>query len=114
MVTNLTIKTRGWGFRRHPSGRSSRRHHCRSMFALGLRIYGYRTVSGRSAWPSRDPIGEQGGDNLYGFWENDMIANVDGFGLQGYIGPNPQQGYPWLIQPQLPWETPEWRAREAA
>lgn len=37
--------------------------------------YGYRyydPVTGR--WPSRDPIGEQGGVNLYGFVGNDATA----------------------------------------
>jgi integrase/recombinase XerD len=44
--------------------------------------YGYRwydPVTGR--WPSRDPIGERGGINLYGFVENDSIVEFDVFGL---------------------------------
>ena len=44
--------------------------------------YGYRyydPVTGR--WPSRDPIGEAGGINLYGFGGNDPIWNIDYLGL---------------------------------
>ena len=32
-------------------------------------------------WPSRDPIGEDGGENLYGFVGNDGIAQADALGL---------------------------------
>jgi uncharacterized protein RhaS with RHS repeats len=44
--------------------------------------YGYRyydPVTGR--WPSRDPIGERGGVNLYGFVGNDGLDRVDYLGL---------------------------------
>ena len=47
----------------------------------GLYYYGYRwydPVTGR--WPSRDPIGEDGGVNLYGFTENDDINYFDDLG----------------------------------
>ena len=42
--------------------------------AAGINIYGYRyydPLTGR--WPSRDPIGERGGVNLYGFVGNDGV-----------------------------------------
>ncbi|MFU8893806.1 MAG: tyrosine-type recombinase/integrase [Luteolibacter sp.] len=45
--------------------------------------YGYRwydPVTGR--WPSRDPIGERGGFNLYGFVGNDGVNWVDNLGLR--------------------------------
>ncbi|WP_411845251.1 RHS repeat-associated core domain-containing protein [Roseibacillus persicicus] len=48
----------------------------------GLAYYGYRyydPVIGR--WPSRDPIGERGGVNLYGFVENSPIQKSDYLGL---------------------------------
>jgi len=35
-----------------------------------------------SLWPSRDPIGEQGGLNLYGFVENDGVGRIDRNGLK--------------------------------
>ncbi len=48
----------------------------------GLIYYGYRyydPVTGR--WPSRDPIEEAGGLNLYGFVENDPSSLIDPRGL---------------------------------
>ena len=48
----------------------------------GLYYYGYRfydPVTGR--WPSRDPIGESGGMNLYGFVGNDGVNKADMLGL---------------------------------
>lgn len=48
----------------------------------GLCYYGYRyydPVTGR--WPSRDPIEEDGGVNLYGFVGNDGVNRVDVLGM---------------------------------
>lgn len=48
----------------------------------GLLYYGYRfydPATGR--WPSRDPIGEKGGVNLYSFNTNKSINAIDLFGL---------------------------------
>ena len=36
----------------------------------GKSEYSYEVVSGRTSWPSRDPIQEDGGLNLYGFVGN--------------------------------------------
>ena len=50
--------------------------------ATGWYYYGYRwydPLTGR--WPSRDPIGEQGGVNLYGFVGNDGVGRVDVLGM---------------------------------
>ena len=49
--------------------------------ATGLYYYGYRwydPLTGR--WPSRDPIEEVGGYNLYGFVGNDGVARIDVLG----------------------------------
>jgi hypothetical protein len=49
---------------------------------MGVTYYTYRwydPVTGR--WPSRDPIQEQGGVNLYGFVGNDAVAFFDYLGL---------------------------------
>jgi RHS repeat-associated protein len=49
----------------------------------GLYYYGYRyydPMTGR--WPSRDPIEEVGGMNLYGFVFNNGVRNIDLFGLE--------------------------------
>lgn len=48
----------------------------------GLLYYGYRyydPLTGR--WPSRDPIAERGGSNLYGFVGNDGENKIDYLGL---------------------------------
>jgi RHS repeat-associated protein len=48
-----------------------------------LYYYGYRfydPLTGR--WPSRDPIAEMGGLNLYGFVRNDGINYIDALGLE--------------------------------
>jgi len=52
-----------------------------------LCYYGYRyydPVTGR--WPSRDPLGERGGMNLYGFVGNNGINQVDYLGLTDAAG----------------------------
>ncbi|MDF1813853.1 MAG: RHS repeat-associated core domain-containing protein [Verrucomicrobiales bacterium] len=45
--------------------------------------YGYRYYDPNSGrWTSRDPIGEDGGVNLYAYVRNLILNSVDGFGLQ--------------------------------
>jgi RHS repeat-associated protein len=54
-----------------------------------LYYYGYRyydPVTGR--WPSRDPIGEEGGINLYGFVGNNGVNRWDRLGLQADLPEN--------------------------
>jgi RHS repeat-associated protein len=56
----------------------------------GLYYYGYRyydPVTGR--WPSRDPIGEGGGLNLYGFVGNMGVQFVDVLGNKRHEPKNP-------------------------
>lgn len=58
--------------------------------ACGLYFYGYRyydPFTGR--WPSRDPIEEKGGINLYGFVGNNGVNNFDILGLvnSGFFDP---------------------------
>jgi len=58
----------------------------------GLYYYGYRfydPITGR--WPNRDPIGERGGINLYGFLENSPLVRIDVLGLseEGFAGTYP-------------------------
>ncbi len=44
--------------------------------------YGYRYYNPSTGrWPSRDPIGERGGGNLYGFVGNDPVNFIDPLGL---------------------------------
>jgi RHS repeat-associated protein len=49
---------------------------------VGVAYYGYRwydPLTGR--WPSRDPIEEAGGVNLYGFVRNSVMRFTDSLGL---------------------------------
>jgi len=53
-----------------------------------LLYYGYRYYNASTGrWPSRDPIEEQAGINLYGFASNDQLNIVDLFGLLGVSDP---------------------------
>jgi RHS repeat-associated protein len=48
----------------------------------GFYNYGYRYyLPELGKWPSRDPIGENGGENLYGFVNNEGISKIDYLGL---------------------------------
>lgn len=53
----------------------------------------YDPVTGR--WPSRDPIGENGGLNLYGFVGNDGVNKTDVLGKEYFLASSgPQYGGP--------------------
>jgi RHS repeat-associated protein len=55
----------------------------------GVAVYGYRyydPVTGR--WPSRDPFGEEGGVNLYGFVGNAAINKIDQLGTNEFVPDN--------------------------
>lgn len=60
-------------------------------YPWSINFYGYRwydPLTGR--WLSRDPIGEAGGENLYGFVRNDGIDIRDFLGLSAVVVP---EGY---------------------
>jgi RHS repeat-associated protein len=67
------------GENRHKSLETSELNANPSFFpSMDVTYYGYRhydPVTGR--WPSRDPIGERGGINLYGFVGNNGVISVD-------------------------------------
>jgi RHS repeat-associated protein len=65
--------------------------------ATGLYYYGYRWYDPETGrWPSRDPIEEQGGVNLYGMVGNDVIDKYDYLGL---VDPNsPGDRHHWFPQ----------------
>jgi RHS repeat-associated protein len=55
----------------------------RYMAGVGLNYYGYRYyASAIGKWLTRDPIGEAGGLNLYGFVQNNPVKYIDLFGLK--------------------------------
>ena len=82
------LKTRVGVSRRRASGRLSRRRRSRSMFTPASRACAYRTASGRAKWPNRDPIGEEGGINLYTYVNNSPIDWIDDLGERA-IRPGP-------------------------
>jgi hypothetical protein len=48
---------------------------------MGVTYYGYRHYDPQTGrWPSRDPIEERGGINLYGFSNNNAVGSVDVLG----------------------------------
>ena len=74
-------KTRVGVFPGHPSGRLSRRGRRRPIITPGSRGCAYKTASGRHEWPSRDPIQEGGGINVYAFLGNNPTILVDSYGM---------------------------------
>jgi RHS repeat-associated protein len=80
-----TIKATGAAANAQPFGFSTKYTDTETgLCYYGLRYYNPST--GR--WPSRDPIEEQGGVNLYGFVENSPLSEVDSIGLKiaPYVG----------------------------
>ena len=79
----------------------------------GFVYYGYRYYDPvRGRWPSRDPIGEDGGVNLYGMVENDPLNWVDSLGLEvkgplkiAMLGANPDADNPHNVD-----GAPQWKA----
>ncbi len=74
---NVTGENRVWDFfpfsnRTHPANR-----HQFAQPRRKIRPTAMKTVSGIPYWPSRDPIGEAGGENLYGFIRNVAINTWD-------------------------------------
>ena len=66
---------------------------------LGLVYYNYRHYNPRDGrWISRDPIGELGGKNLYGFVGNSILYQVDFLGLKVSIYYTHQAlGFHWKL-----------------
>jgi RHS repeat-associated protein len=71
------------GENRHNSLETSGLNANPSFFpSMGVTYYGYRYLDPHTGrWPSRDPIGESGGMNLYGFVRNDGVNRWDMLGL---------------------------------
>jgi RHS repeat-associated protein len=66
----------------------------------GLYYYGYRYYSPElGRWPSRDPIGEVGGLNQYGFLGNYPVSAIDPLGAEGFVLPTPPNELPLPTPP---------------
>jgi len=83
---NVTGKNRVWDFFRlsnetHPANRRQAAQPRRK-----IRPTATKSASGIPYWPSRDPIEEAGGLDLYGFVSNDPVSGVDPIGLEGLNG----------------------------
>ena len=64
----------------------------------GLYYYGKRYYSPAwRRWLTRDPIGEEGGANLYGFCGNNAVARWDADG-RAYFAVRPLHNCPFMIQ----------------
>jgi hypothetical protein len=83
-ASNLTAKNRVWDF----FGNSNRTRPANRREPLKLRRKNRptttKTASGIPVWPSRDPIEEEGGVNLYGFVFNSSIVWIDIMGREPY------------------------------
>lgn len=63
-------------------------------FAEAHAMRWYSPNTGR--WFSRDPIGEEGGENIYAAFNNSPTYNIDLFGLSSC-----QSDYRWIIHPPM-------------
>ncbi len=81
-ASDLTAKNRVWGFFANPSRTRPANRRQPLQLRRKIRPTATKTVSGIPYWPSRDPIGERGGVNLYGFVRNDGVNLWDVLGLE--------------------------------
>jgi RHS repeat-associated protein len=87
-------KSMGYSLQRPSTG-----HHADHKMWV-IHYYGYRYYDPNTGrWPSRDPIGERGGVNLYGFLNNNALTKYDllganenpvnvGYAIVGWDDPN--------------------------
>ena len=67
--------------RRNPQQPLRKNRPTPTKTASGVEYYGYRYYDPKTGrWPSRDPMGELGGMNLYGFVRNDGVGRIDVLG----------------------------------
>ena len=65
-----------WSNKPHPANRRQPLQSRRKIRPTAM-----KTASGIPYWPSRDPIGERGGVNLYGFVGNHCTSGYDALGM---------------------------------
>ena len=74
-----------YAYRIDPQALNTCRMNCPAAMTIasGVTVYGYRYYDPETGrWLSRDPIGERGGLNLYGFVGNDPTSHIDVLGLE--------------------------------
>ena len=86
-------KNRVWGFFEDPNKSHPANRLQPPQLPRENRLTATRIASGLSLWPSRDPIGEQGGLNVYGFVGNDGVNSWDYLGLDFWDWVNGDEGW---------------------
>src|SRR5208283_949073 len=76
-----SLETRVGGCDHPASGQTSATASQALENAMGCGGCGYGIASGQANWLNRDPIGENGGFNIYGFVGNNPVNFVDPYGL---------------------------------
>ena len=79
---NFTRKDRVWDFFPLSSETYPANRRQSAQPRLKIRPTATKAASGIPYWPSRDPIRERGGKNLYGFVGNDGVDRSDRLGLR--------------------------------
>ena len=77
---DLTPKNRVWGFFENSNRTRPANRRKPSELRRKIRLTPTKTASGIPYWPSRDPIQERGGVNLYGFVGNNGVNQWDYLG----------------------------------
>ena len=81
----LRLRPAKSGYSGKPLATKVLHHRNRKPKTMGVTYYGYRYYDPKNGrWPSRDPIEEEGGLNLYGFVRNNSLNDWDSFGLAGW------------------------------
>lgn len=88
-ASDLTAQNRVWGFFAESNRQRSTNRRNPQQPRRENRPALTKTASGILLWPSRDPVEEKGGVNLYGFVGNDGVNCVEFLGLKliKYVGP---------------------------